>query len=158
MSNKAVFTAAWLLTAVTLLIGLYYYPQLPDTMIGHWDASGRADGTMSRFWGVVMLPLVMLAITTIFWVIPRADPLKANIHAFRPQYNIFLLLLLVLFAAVQVAVLAINLGARFNIVVAIMPAVGALFFYVGMLLPRTKRNWAVGIRTPWTMSSDAVWP
>jgi uncharacterized membrane protein len=25
------------------------------------------------------------------------------------------------------------------------------------MLPKAKRNWFVGIRTPWTMSSDVVW-
>ncbi|MDO8755746.1 MAG: SdpI family protein, partial [Anaerolineales bacterium] len=27
----------------------------------------------------------------------------------------------------------------------------------GFLLRRAKRNWFIGIRTPWTLSSDRVW-
>jgi uncharacterized membrane protein len=28
---------------------------------------------------------------------------------------------------------------------------------IGNLLPRARPNWFIGIRTPWTLSSDRVW-
>ena len=34
---------------------------------------------------------------------------------------------------------------------------GILFTYIGFLLENAKRNWFVGIRTPWTLSSERVW-
>ena len=37
------------------------------------------------------------------------------------------------------------------------PAFGVLFYCLGILLGNAKRNWFVGIRTPWTLSSDVVW-
>jgi len=39
----------------------------------------------------------------------------------------------------------------------IAPAFAAIFFYAGVLISKTKRNWFIGIRTPWTLSSDSVW-
>ena len=30
-------------------------------------------------------------------------------------------------------------------------------FYTGVVLQKSKRNWIIGIRTPWTLSSDYVW-
>jgi uncharacterized membrane protein len=33
----------------------------------------------------------------------------------------------------------------------------ALFFFIGVLLGRAKRNYFIGIRTPWTLSNDVVW-
>jgi immunity protein, SdpI family len=42
-------------------------------------------------------------------------------------------------------------------VVAIVPALSLLFWIIGMLLPRTELNWMIGIRTPWTISSEDVW-
>jgi uncharacterized membrane protein len=35
--------------------------------------------------------------------------------------------------------------------------IGVLFIVIGNLLPRARPNWFVGIRTPWTLSSDRVW-
>jgi len=41
--------------------------------------------------------------------------------------------------------------------IALIPALGFLFFYIGMIMKHLKRNWFIGIRTPWTISSDKVW-
>ena len=38
-----------------------------------------------------------------------------------------------------------------------VPALGILFYYCGILVENAKRNWFIGIRTPWTLSSDKVW-
>ncbi len=35
--------------------------------------------------------------------------------------------------------------------------IGALFVFIGRLLPRIQPNWFMGIRTPWTLSSEQVW-
>jgi uncharacterized membrane protein len=40
----------------------------------------------------------------------------------------------------------------------IMPVlIGVLFIYIGFLMEHTEPNWFVGIRTPWTLSSETVW-
>ena len=35
--------------------------------------------------------------------------------------------------------------------------VALLFIFIGNLLPRVPANWFVGIRTPWTLSSERIW-
>jgi uncharacterized membrane protein len=35
--------------------------------------------------------------------------------------------------------------------------VGLLFVLLGFLMPRMQPNWFMGIRTPWTLTSDTVW-
>jgi uncharacterized membrane protein len=40
----------------------------------------------------------------------------------------------------------------------IMPVgIGILFFYIGILCENAKRNYFIGIRTPWTLSSEKIW-
>jgi uncharacterized membrane protein len=46
---------------------------------------------------------------------------------------------------------------KFNLVQFLTPAFALLFYYAGVLMSVAKRNWFVGIRTPWTLSSDRVW-
>jgi uncharacterized membrane protein len=38
-----------------------------------------------------------------------------------------------------------------------MLAVGVLFMLLGNYMGKLRRNFFVGIRTPWTLASDAVW-
>jgi len=50
-----------------------------------------------------------------------------------------------------------NLGVRFSFIQFLVPALSVLFYFCGVLIGKTKRNWFIGIRTPWTLSSDRVW-
>ncbi len=50
-----------------------------------------------------------------------------------------------------------NVGVAFNMTLMFLPAIGFLFYYLGVVIENSKRNWFIGIRTPWTLSSDLVW-
>jgi uncharacterized membrane protein len=112
---------------------------------------------MNTFTGAFVLPVIMLFVLLLFTAIPYIDPLRVNIAQFRRQYDMFVAILMLFFAAVQASILSRNLGSSLDPQYVIMPAVGVLIFYVGSMLPKTRRNWFIGIRTPWTISSDHVW-
>ena len=38
-----------------------------------------------------------------------------------------------------------------------LPFLGVVFIFIGYMLRQAKRNFFIGIRTPWTLSSDMVW-
>ena len=50
-----------------------------------------------------------------------------------------------------------NIGIQISTNIIIPFLIGGLFFYIGTFLKKCKRNWFIGIRTPWTLSSDIVW-
>jgi uncharacterized membrane protein len=39
----------------------------------------------------------------------------------------------------------------------LVPGLGIFIYACGVLLGKAKRNFFIGIRTPWTLSSDTVW-
>jgi uncharacterized membrane protein len=39
----------------------------------------------------------------------------------------------------------------------LVPAFSLIFYYAGVLVQNAKQNWFIGIRTPWTLSSERVW-
>jgi len=147
----------FLVVVISFLIGLYFYPQLPDQMASHWNAKGEVDGYMTKFWGVFLMPLVMIFMALIYFFIPRIDPLKKNIEKFRKYFEGFILVMLLFFLYIYVLTLVYNLGYEFNMGQFMFPAMGFLFYYCGVLIKNAKRNWFIGIRTPWTLSSDKVW-
>ena len=59
--------------------------------------------------------------------------------------------------AIQGLVLAANLGADVPLSPAVLIATGGFLAYVGLLLRHAEPNWFVGVRTPWTLSSEVVW-
>ena len=138
-------------------VSFYYSPQLPDRVVSHWNAAGQPDGYSSKFWGVFLVPIILWPFWLLFWLLPKIDPLRANIEKFRPQYNLLLVMLFGFFVYIHILTILWNLGRQFNFIYAIVPPFAILWFVIGSILPHTQRNWFVGIRTPWTLSSDEVW-
>jgi len=137
--------------------GLFFYPQLPPVVASHWDAGGNVNGYMAKGWAVAMFPIIIAIMFVIFLIIPRVDPKRENIAKFRNYFDYLIIAISFLFYYFFLLFLFWNLGVPFNFTAAIIPAFSFLFWFIGMILPHTEPNWFIGIRTPWTISSDAVW-
>jgi uncharacterized membrane protein len=157
MTTKTTSILVILLILAATIVGAILYPSLPVHMASHWDAQNQVNGYMSRFWGVFMLPIMALGLFLLFLLIPLIDPLKENIAQFRGAFNTFILLLVAFLVYIYLLSLAYNLGYPVNIGQAMMPALGIFIYYAGIMMGKAKRNWFIGIRTPWTLSSETVW-
>lgn len=145
------------LVLLSFALGGFFYPWLPEKLASHWNAQGEVDGYMPKSWGVFFLPLMLLVLALFFIAIPRIDPLKENIERFRPYYDGFIVLFFIFMLSIYLQANLWNLGIKVSPNVFYPIGLGLLFFYTGILLENAKRNWFIGIRTPWTMSSDTVW-
>jgi len=140
------------------IAGVSLWNRLPDQMASHWNIDDQVDGYMSKFWGVFMMPLFTLGMFLLFLVIPAIDPLKANIAQFRGAFNLFIVLMVAFMVYIYGLTLAWSLGyTGFKMSGAMLPAIGLLFVFIGFMLRQARRNFFIGIRTPWTLSSDTVW-
>lgn len=155
MQRRTIVGAA--IVALSVVVSLVAFPRLPETIAVHWNVSNEPDGTMSKTLGLAVLPATSAGLLLMFEVIPRIDPLGENIQSFRKQYDGLVWVTLAILLYVHVLLVLWNDGARFAMGQAIAPAVGAFAAYVGVVLEAAQRNWFVGIRTPWTLSSDEVW-
>src|SRR5678815_4762195 len=158
MSTRTTTIIVLIMIAAATVAGLLLWNRLPDLMASHWGPDDQVDGYMSKFWGVFMMPLITLGMIGLFLIIPSIDPLKANIAQFRDVFNLFITLIVVFMLYIYTLSLRWNLGyTNFGMSKAMLPAMGILFFFIGYMLRKAKRNFFIGIRTPWTLSSDYVW-
>ncbi|MFA5723949.1 MAG: DUF1648 domain-containing protein [Candidatus Pacearchaeota archaeon] len=154
---KKTYLAAILIIVFSFLIGIYSYAHLPDKVASHWNSNGLVDGYMSKFWGIFLMPLISMALFLLFLFLPGLDPLKNNYKAFKNYYDSFILVMIVFLFYAYLLTILWNFGVKINMNLSLIPALGFLFFYIGMILNKLKRNWFIGIKTPWTVSSDKVW-
>ena len=158
MSTRNTTIIVLILIVAAMLAGLFFWNKLPDQMASHWDVNDQVNGYMSRTWGVFMVPLMTLGLFLLFLVIPSIDPLKANIAQFREAFNLFIVLIVAFMLYIHALSLAWNLGyTGFKMSTSMLPAMGLLFIFIGFMLRKAKRNFFIGIRTPWTLSNDRVW-
>lgn len=141
----------------TLLLTAAVYPSLPPIIASHWNASGVADGSMAKFWGLILIPLIMIGTVALFAVLPRIDPLRKNYEKFQNYYEGFILVFVLYMLAIQALIILWNTGYPVSMNIAFPILFGILFIYLGFLLEHAEQNWFVGIRTPWTMNSVTVW-
>jgi uncharacterized membrane protein len=143
--------------AVAFVAGGYFYPSMPELMASHWDGNGQVNGYMPKFWALFLMPIMTLAIVGLFILLPKIDPLKANYKKFAKYYDRFLAVFVAFMVYLYALTILFNRGMEFNMTVALIPALAALFYFIGTVLENTKQNWFIGIRTPWTLSSEKVW-
>jgi uncharacterized membrane protein len=158
MSAKTTTISVIVIIALSILAGLLLWNQLPDSMASHWGMNDQVNGHISKFWGVFLMPVITIGMFLLFLIIPSIDPLKENVAKFRGVFNTFIVLMIAFMAYIYGLTLLWNLGyTGFRMSVAMLPALGLLFIFIGFLIEKAKRNFFIGIRTPWTLSSDTVW-
>jgi len=149
--------AALAIVLLSFATGAYLYYQMPEAMASHWNARGEVDGYMPKLWGLFLMPALSFVLFLFFAAIPKIDPMKKNIAKFRKYFDRFVLLIMAFLLYLYLITIMWNFGFNFNMIQLLVPAFAVLFYYSGVLIEKAKRNWFIGIRTPWTMSSDRVW-
>lgn len=146
-----------LATIAALGFGIWALPNLPEQVATHWGFDGRPDGWSSRTTAVFVLPMIGLGIAALLAFLPRTDPRRQNFELHAATYWLVANASLIVISAIHVGVIGYNLGWPIPLSRVVAIGVGALFVIIGNVMTRMRPNWFMGIRTPWTLSSDAVW-
>lgn len=146
-----------LLVIAGLVISLWAYPQMPDRVPSHWNIAGEVDATMQRSTVAFLMPVISLVLGLLLLYLPNIDPLRANVEKFRSAYNWFIVAFLAYFLYLHILIILAGLGVEFNLTHLLIPAASLMMFGIALVLERTRPNWFLGIRTPWTLSSPTVW-
>jgi uncharacterized membrane protein len=146
-----------LIVAAAVFASAIVYPKLPASMPTHWDISGHPNGWSSRFWGAWLMPIFMVGLWALMRVLPAIDPRRSNYAKFGGAFEGVIVSIMLFMLGMHIIVLRAALGYPVAIERVLPVAIGVLFIAIGNLLPRMRPNWFLGIRTPWTLSSDRVW-
>jgi len=152
-------TEIWPILILLVCIGLsvWAYPLLPAIVVSHWGFNGQPNGWMSREMHVVLFPAILIFMYGLFSLMPEFDPRSERYAEFAGTYLIIRNVILLVFAIVYIVATLSNLGYSVNIGATVAGVIGVLMIILGNYFGKLKRNFFIGIRTPWTLSSDNVW-
>ncbi len=143
--------------ALAAAVSVWAYPLLPATVATHWNLQGTPDGYSGRLWAVAVMPIVIVGLTGLFRVLPNVDPRRENYTKFLDTYWLIANVVLAFAGVAHALIVANGLGYTVQVDRLLPVGIGLLLAFLGNYLTRVEPNWFVGIRTPWTLSSDTVW-
>lgn len=144
--------------AIAFLVSLYAWFQVPpDAQIPiHWGLSGEPDRFAGRE-ALFYLPILLLGAGALLAVIPLIEPRKLNLERSAKAYLVIGCGVLAILGAVHIVAVYSALGGEANMVGAVSILMGALFAIIGNYMGKVRSNFFVGVRTPWTLSSELSW-
>jgi uncharacterized membrane protein len=143
--------------AAMFVLAAVNWSSAPSQMPVHWNWAGEPDRFGGRFEGLFGLPLAAAGMYVLLLLVPRIDPRKRNYDAFAGAFAIMRTVVVGLLLGLDVVVLLWIRGERTHLNGLVTAEVGVALLLLGNYLPKVKSNFFVGVRTPWTLSSESSW-
>lgn len=138
-----------------MLLGFVTWNKLPEQIPTHWNAQGVVDGYSSKLSAICFLPLFFAGIELIVSFALASDPKNHNQDHF--MYQLGLWVLPVMAVITMGITYAAALGQKIPVNLIIMSLIGILFILLGNQMPKTRQNYTIGIKVPWTLNSEQNW-
>lgn len=159
--------ASLVVVAIMLGLSVWAMGQLPagEQFATHWDANGVANGFSGRATVLWMMPGMAVGLSLLLALVPQLDPRKKNLLRSSMPYLIvwvgtiiilgFAHFMIVLSATGTISIT--DVGGGSGMIKALTIILGGFFAALGAVMGKIRPNWFMGIRTPWTLSSDLSW-
>lgn len=142
-----------------LALSLVAWLRLPsDARIPtHWNIEGTADGFADKLTGLLQIPFITVGVVGLVALLTRLDPRRKNVLQSQPFLNAAIGALLLMMLTVHGMVVLAAMGVQLPVNRVILPMAGILFMVTGNYMGKVRSNFFMGIRTPWTLSSELSW-
>lgn len=155
MRNKKSIVISFLLLIVSLVLGAVFYNKMPDMLPTHFGFDGTADKYSSKASALFNFPFIMACVQALLIFQLNKDPRKK--YQNEKLYVVSLYIIPILTLVISVITITIGLGAKVDVSKIVFIMISILFIVMGNFLPKAKRNYTMGIRNQWTLSSDYIW-
>lgn len=153
--NKKLLLFTSILILLSSLVGCVFWYQLPEKMPTHFNLLGQADGYNHKVFAIFGLPALMLLMHWLLLFLMIKDPKSSNISS-KIQVLIYWIIPFVSCLS-MISIYGESLGYSMMSGLLAQIFMGVLMIVIGNYLPKTHRNYIIGIRLPWTLESDKNW-
>ena len=145
----------WLVLAALFGLAALVWNDAPDRIPVHWGLSGEPDRFSNKAGGLLTLPFIAFGTYVGLLVVPRM--VKATEEQLGGLYAWMRFAVLLMLAALYLAIVLALRGVPIEIGRVGPALVGALLLAIGSVMGRMRPNAIMGIRTPWTLTSQKSW-
>lgn len=130
--------------------------KLPQKVPVHWNIRGEVDRYGEKTEMILIPVLLPLIVYLIFLVVPKIDP-KNKLNKMGNKLNSLKFVLTTLMSGLALFLIFSAQHQNFTSPNLIFVFVGLMYLVFGNYFKTIKANYFIGIRTPWTLESEAVW-
>lgn len=159
MKTKNFILRNWLaivFLAIPFIAIPFVWPMLPEVIPIHWNFSGEADGFASKAVGLILLPLINVALFLLLGVIGKIDP-KGKAGNMEKVMQVIRTLMAAFLTCLFFFMVYYSLYPGIFDVQALLYLILVVFLVLGNYMGKLRPNYFVGIRTPWTLNNDTIW-
>ncbi|HTZ46254.1 MAG TPA: SdpI family protein [Verrucomicrobiae bacterium] len=155
--SRNYYLASVLATALVAIVIVAAYSHLPDYVATHWNLQNQPNGYSPKWFLFVLGPGFMVGLMLLMKALPWLSPKNFEVDAFRPTFLQIMVIIVCLMGYLALVVVWVGLGHGMNVGRAISGGLCLLFALLGNLMGKVRRNFYVGIRTPWAIANERVW-
>lgn len=155
MKNKTIIFITALVILIPVFAGLILWNKLPAELAIHFDANGNADNWCHKGWAIFGIPLFILAAQLFCLFMTAHDPKKNNIS--EKIFSLVIWICPICSVICGIVIYTKALGISFPVFAIIQGFLGIGIMIIGNYLPKSKQNYSIGIKLPWTLSDNENW-
>ena len=153
--NKKLVLFTSILILLPSLVGCVFWNQLPEEMPTHFNLLSQVDGYDHKMFAIFGLPALMLLMHWLILFLMIKDPKSSNISS-KIQLLIYWIIPFISCLS-MISIYGASLGYSMMSGILAQIFMGVVMIVIGNYLPKTRRNYIIGIRLPWTLESDENW-
>ena len=127
----------------------------------HWNIHGQPDGwasTEQPFMAFYLLPTAIGGVVVLgLFALPWLSPRKFAVEDFRQTYDYIFFLVAGLFLYLEGVIIWRQFYGPVLMERGFLAGICLFFALIGNVLGKVKRNFWMGVRTPWTLADPVVW-
>ncbi len=149
---------SFVMIIVMVIASYFFYPLLPDQLPIHFDAAGVANSYASKLFALASYPAISLLLVILLSVLLRLSPKGYQLEQDPSALTKMNFAVTFLFFTIFFATILSNLFPhQISFPRIFAGGLGVFMILVGNYLSQVKQNFFIGIRTPWTITSENNW-
>ena len=155
MKNNKLTLITSLFCLLPVILSLVVYNDLPEQIAIHWNSVGEMDNSVPKAVAAFSLPFLFLAVNLFSKLRLYNDPKRANTSKAMQTFVTWIIPFISI--ALVPVTLFISMGVNIPISIVIPIIVGIVLIIVGNYLPKSRHNYTIGIKLPWTLHNADNW-
>lgn len=153
--NSQIIIITSILCLLPIIMSIAVYSNLPEQIAIHWDSAGNPDNYLPKAVVAFGIPILFVLINIYSKIRLFNDPKGANASSSARMLSVWLIPVAALAGVPITLFIALGISIPISVIAPIF--MGIVLIAFGNYLPKSRQNYTIGIKLPWTLHDADNW-